>query len=123
MNIFILVNSYWEIYEPEYFLGPENFTQEQFNELCDSLLDTATQNAYSNRHPDNFIGNTEIVKEMVVLLKDKGFSHFIPKIYECFGASIFSDTSSFPKDKAQFISEKNINMVINHNGKVYKSIK
>ena len=121
-KIFVLVNSYFETYSPEYFSGPENISESEFQSICDNLLESACNNALLNRNNDDYIGNQEIIKEMITLLKDKGFENFSPYIYECFGANIFYDLRSFPRNKEQFISETTKNSIIDHNGKIYKYI-
>jgi hypothetical protein len=121
-KIFVIVNCYFETYSPEYFLGPENISQSEFQSICDSLLETASNNALLNKNNEDYIGNEEIIKEMIPLLKDKGFEHFSPHIYECFGANIFYDLTSFPRNKEEFISENTKNSIIDYNGKIYKYI-
>lgn len=114
-NVFVLVSSYFESYCPTYFFGPENISQENFTLLCKSLLEQAAIQSINNN--TEFIGTNEIVRELVELLKTKGFNLFNPKIYDCFGPNILNNYSSF-SNMSENISDVTKNKIIEHNNKI-----
>src|ERR1035441_10319714 len=81
-NLFILVHAHWEEWTPQYFEGPENVTQKEFRELCQSLLEQAGYNSvvHSTIHDfSSYVGWNEVVESMIPLLKKQGYRHFRPK--------------------------------------------
>lgn len=113
-SIFVLINCYYDSYVPEYFIGPENVTQEEFIQLCQSLLGEAFKNSYLNRDNTNYIGNNEVIKHLITLLQSYGYTHFSPKIYEFFGPSIYNNSKNFNEIK-KYVDSKLIENVISYN--------
>jgi hypothetical protein len=93
-NIFILSYKDYE-YSVQYYLnGPENATQEDFNNICNNLLEKSGYNAITKSiHSEysGWVGWNEIVEEMVPLLAEEGYYSFEPKLVEYFGSSIIDD--------------------------------
>lgn len=81
--IFNLVYSSWDYEETYFFYGPENSTQEQFQDLCEALIPQAGQLAVERQKHEEYetwVTWTDVVESLIPLLERQGYQRFdLPK--------------------------------------------
>lgn len=93
-DLFVLAYSWYEEYTPYYFWGSEWCSEEQFQQICDGLIDQATFDAIkaeSNAEYGGWIGWHDIVTALIPLLEKEGFTPFQPKIKVIKGSNIIDE--------------------------------
>ena len=88
-KVFILAYADYETYVPHLLYGPENVSQEEFKNLCDSLLEEAGYNTLTNQ--DSWIGWNDVVESLIPLLEKQGYQRFEPVKVSYFGSSIIDE--------------------------------
>lgn len=116
-NIFIVIAYHYEDYFPYYFSGPEDVSQEDFNILCQSLLNRAGKEAVKFQQmkmdPD-YIGMNEVIASLAQILPEYGYHPFNPKQAFFFGPCIIDDNkySKNFEDAAEIIIKHNDDLKI-----------
>ena len=126
-EVFILAHTGYEEYNPYYFTGPSSYSEEDFNNLCDSLVNQAAQNALvisnnTDNHEyyyDEYVGWPDIVSALIPLLEKEGFSQFKPKEARYFGTNSF-DKDDFERNDQRSLKKDIFDTIVTHNEKVVK---
>ncbi len=119
MKTFILSHSYYDEYRPHYFLGPDDISQEDFKNLCDSLLDQAAHKSVilsRNKEHCHRVGWEEIIENLIPLLENCGYQLYKPEEINFFGSIIEN------YDESLGLSSFASNMIINNNKLVYTNL-
>lgn len=114
-KVFILSRSYYEESTNYYLMGPDDVSEEQFSNLCYSLLDDAAKLALSaSRHSDREgrIYASDVVELLVPLLEKRGYQLFNPPKVSFF-ASPLDPKAPFIRNFSASVS----NEIINYNRK------
>jgi hypothetical protein len=98
-NLFILNQTYYDSYYRYFFEGPENISQEEFKEMCNSFLEQASYKAITAQYNEReygptWIGWSEIVEALVSVLEKRGFRRFVPKEVTYFGSGIVENNAN-----------------------------
>lgn len=98
LNVFKLSYTWYEDYSDFLFLGPENYSEYEFKNLCDDLLPRAISNALKlacdeELQDRSYIGMFEIIQEIAPLLEDFGFKIIEPRTANYGGSGIIKDVS------------------------------
>lgn len=112
-KLFILSHSYYEESTNYYLMGPDNVSEEEFSELCYSLLDDAARLALSSSRQSEFndkIRLDNVVESLIPLLKEQGYQRFTPPKANFFGNPL-TVKEKFMKNFSTSIS----NEIINYN--------
>ncbi len=114
-KVFVLAYSWYEEYNPYYFIGSDLNSEEAFSKLCDSLIDQAVQNAITTElsNPDggSWVGWHDIVRALIPLLEIQGYKHFEPKIKVLWGSGIVDserDAKGLSKESAEALIKYNL---------------
>lgn len=83
MKIFSLEYAWYEESQHYIFIGPEECSQEQFQEICNDIVPLAGLQTLANANNDpyvnkGYIGWMELTEAMIPFLEEKGFKHVIP---------------------------------------------
>lgn len=114
MKLFRVSRSYYESYQPHDLIGPEEYSKEDFEKLCDSLIPKAIDNAIKletgQEHP-SYIGWSDITEHLVKALEKHGFSNVKPIEVEYFGSDIIrgdrEEDSKIPDDHLKILVDYN----------------
>lgn len=124
MRLYELSYSWYEDYSPILLVSETEYTLEEWERLCDSLLDEATELAIKTETDGSdkewgpsWVGWLDIVNAMAVILQKHGFSrvHTISKDY--WGGSII-DESMGHRTEDDKLSPKAYQMIKQHNDMV-----
>jgi len=109
--IYELSYSWYEDYSPSFFDPPPGVvhTQDEWQSLCDSLLDEAASRAIA-KMPDQYVGWDEIVLEVGVMLTERGYSLAARCKANYWGACIIRDA----EDRGP-LSTQSFEKIIAHN--------
>ena len=108
----------WEEYEPHFFIGPD-MTQEQFKNICDSMLGIAGARALEV-YSDTSIGWREIVECMIPSLEEMGFKYIKPMEASYFGPGIIDSKNDFKSELYEKRFGYIAQSIIDHNLKLMK---
>lgn len=115
-DLFVLVYSHYEDYVPYYFWGDASSSQEDFQSLCDRLVDQAAFNAVRSAENSEYgawVGWHDIVMSLIPLLAKEGYIQFEPKIKVVSGSGIIDhsmDTDMLGQDAAKAVIKYNHDM-------------
>lgn len=120
MKIFSLEYAWYEESQHYIFIGPEDYSQEQFQEICNDIVPLAGLQtlAVINSNDDlnkGYIGWMELTEAMIPFLEEKGFQHVIPiqANFRGSGSIISSDDSKPLKNVASNVIYHN--NLVRHN--------
>lgn len=117
MKIFRVSRIYWEDYEPYDLIGPDHYSKEEFQKLCDSLLHDAVETAIKVEQAEEYpcyVGWSEIVEQLVVELTKHGFQKVELIEAEYRGTAIIRENSAHESQ----VPESIIKELSEHNEKV-----
>jgi hypothetical protein len=114
-NLFVLEFATYDDHIIHFLHGPTDISKNEFQYLCDSLLEKASQLALKN-NLDSFIGWDTIVDSLCVLLSDFGFQKFDAKSARYSGSGIID--RPIDAEKLGRLSP----LVIEHNKKIRESL-
>ena len=75
-KVFALSHFHYEESTTIHFLGPDNVSKQQFQELCYSLVEQAAINAVAKERKQEYpcsVGWTDVVESMIPLLEQQGY--------------------------------------------------
>lgn len=114
LNIFSVRYGWYEDNYETLLVPPVIMNEEEFDMLCNSLLDQAALNAISNAQ--NWVGFRDIIDELVHLLKERGFEVISPYKFELWGSNIIDDNREF--GNYDNFSDETKNKIIEHNKEI-----
>lgn len=125
-KIFCLAHYSYDEQNSHYFVGPDNVSKNEFEELCYNLVDSAGMNAIIIEKKRDYpctIGWREVVEAMVPLLEKQGYHHFIP-IEASFSGSVINNADlnrqNYDDEK---LSSHVFTSILNFNKELVKEIK
>ena len=90
INIFELSYTWYEDHNSTFLVGPD-MPEEDFNNLCKSLLPRAGKRAIKNavkNGEDMWLGWDDVIKALAEILKGHGFEEAEIKSFSCWGSTI-----------------------------------
>jgi len=126
MKVFCLAYHTYDSSTKYYFTGPDNVSKKEFQELCDSLVDTAAYNAIINEKKSEYkctIDWSSIVELMVPLLKKQGYLHFTPIEAQYSGTTINTANIQKMNDDDSKLSPHVFIAILNFNKQLSKDYK
>lgn len=115
MNVYTLVHKHYEGYKPFYFVAPEGATEQDFNSLCNMLIEVASDSLIEKGRP--LIGWSDIVTEIAYILPSHGYTPI--KFHEVvmWGDAIGGSYNSIPYEEAdeKRLSESVYSRIQEHN--------
>ena len=118
-SIFELYYSWLDDYEQVLFTGPYNISEEEFKEICKSIIPEAGRLAIAAKG-DMWIGWREVIDSMVDLLREKGFHKFTPKHFMTPGSIIINREKMIQNAeyKEAVLLGDSLNLISEHNRKL-----